>query len=106
MLMDRHVLALGGIPSKKYNFGILTAGRLFFLVFLEYLILMSAIYKDLCGKVVLITGGANGIGAAMVESFCHQGAKVYFCDSDETTGRQLAATLKEKVIFQKLNLVR
>ena len=67
---------------------------------------MSAIYKDLSDKVVLVTGGANGIGAAMVESFCHQGAKVYFCDSDETTGQQLATTLKEKVIFQKLNLVR
>jgi len=99
MLMERHVLDLGGIPWKKYNFGTFTAGRLFSSVFLDYLILMSAIYKDLSGKVVLVTGGANGIGAAMVESFCHQGAKVYFCDSDETTGQQLAATLKEKVIL-------
>ena len=66
---------------------------------------MSAIYKDLSDKVVLVTGGANGIRAAMVESFCHQGAKVYFCDSDETTGQQLATTLKEKVIFKKFNSV-
>ncbi len=67
---------------------------------------MTAIYKDLSDKIVLITGGANGIGAAMVESFCHQGAKVYFCDLDEKTGKQLAESLNGKGTFQKVNLMR
>jgi len=49
---------------------------------------MDAVYQDLSGKVVLITGGANGIGASMVESFCQQGAKVYFCDLDEAAGKK------------------
>ncbi len=67
---------------------------------------MTAIYQDLSGKVVLITGGANGIGAAMVESFARQGAKVFFCDIDENSGRQLESSLEGKVTFQKVNLMR
>ena len=30
---------------------------------------MAAIYPDLAGKVVLVTGGASGIGAAIVRAF-------------------------------------
>ena len=33
-----------------------------------------ASYDELAGRVVLITGGANGIGLAMVEAFHAQGA--------------------------------
>lgn len=67
---------------------------------------MAAVYQDLSGKVVLITGGANGIGASMVESFCEQGAKVYFCDLDETAGKELAKSLSGRAGFRKLNLER
>jgi NAD(P)-dependent dehydrogenase (short-subunit alcohol dehydrogenase family) len=31
-------------------------------------------YPDLSGRIVLLTGGANGIGAATVEAFHRQGA--------------------------------
>jgi D-xylose 1-dehydrogenase len=41
---------------------------------------MTAVYSDLQGKGILITGGASGIGAAMVRSFAGQKAKVAFLD--------------------------
>jgi D-xylose 1-dehydrogenase len=39
-----------------------------------------AIYPSLRGSRVFITGGATGIGAAMVEAFAQQGAQVAFID--------------------------
>ena len=33
---------------------------------------MSATYADLSDKVVLVTGGANGIGASLVRSFSNR----------------------------------
>ena len=49
-----------------------------------------ATYAELAGRTVLITGGANGIGQAMVEAFHVQGATVSFCDMDEAGGKRLA----------------
>ncbi|KAM4060947.1 enoyl-(Acyl carrier protein) reductase [Hirsutella rhossiliensis] len=40
----------------------------------------SAIYPSLRGKTVLISGGAEGIGASAVELFCRQGSSVVFLD--------------------------
>ena len=50
-------------------------------------------YPSLADRVVLITGGASGIGACMVEHFCAQGARVAFLDIDLEGGRALAAAL-------------
>ena len=44
---------------------------------------MPATYPDLKDKVVLVTGGAAGIGATMVEAFAAQGARVGFLDIDD-----------------------
>jgi NAD(P)-dependent dehydrogenase (short-subunit alcohol dehydrogenase family) len=50
-------------------------------------------YPSLAGKTVLITGGATGIGAAFVEHFFDQGAKVAFFDIDTEAGEALADRL-------------
>lgn len=54
----------------------------------------GARYPSLAGKRVIVTGGATGIGAALVEGFAGQGAEVAFLDIDEPSGEALAARLK------------
>ena len=39
-------------------------------------------YRNLTGRTVLVTGGATGIGASLVEHFAEQGARVGFIDID------------------------
>src|SRR5437867_2322283 len=46
------------------------------------------------GKVVLITGGAKGIGAAIVRGCCAEGAIPVIVDRDEKAGEQLQAELR------------
>ena len=50
-------------------------------------------YPSLTDRVVLITGGATGIGATMVEEFAAQAAKVAFLDIDHAAGEALAARI-------------
>lgn len=50
-------------------------------------------YPDLKGRTVLISGGATGIGRALVEAFAQQGAQTAFVDIAETEGRALAEQL-------------
>ena len=45
---------------------------------------------DLGGKVVLITGGASGIGAATARLAASDGATVVLCDVDENNGQEIA----------------
>ena len=42
-------------------------------------------------KRIFITGGANGIGKALVQAFSAEGHQVAFCDNDVNKGSQLAA---------------
>jgi D-xylose 1-dehydrogenase len=46
-------------------------------------------YTSLAGRVVLITGGASGIGAAFVRAFASQQARVAFLDLDVDAGAAL-----------------
>ena len=50
-----------------------------------------ASYPSLRGEAVIVTGGASGIGASIVEHFAAQGARVGFLDVDATAGEALAA---------------
>ncbi len=50
-------------------------------------------YPSLAGRTVFVTGGATGIGAAFVEAFHDQGARVEFVDRDTVAGRALAERL-------------
>ncbi|KAI0377901.1 3-oxoacyl-reductase [Hypomontagnella monticulosa] len=53
-----------------------------------------ATYPSLRGKTVLITGGAEGIGAASVELFCRQGSNVVFLDYSDTSAQKLLEKMK------------
>ena len=47
-----------------------------------------ASYPSLVDRTVLVTGGADGIGAALVEQFVLQGSKVAFVDINATRGAE------------------
>src|ERR1700759_554070 len=52
-----------------------------------------AIYPSLNGMPVVISGGASGIGEAIVRAFAAQGSKVGFVDLMKERGNKLAAEL-------------
>lgn len=52
-----------------------------------------AVYPSLAGTPVVISGGASGIGAALVRAFAGQGAKVGFVDIAIEPGEKLANEL-------------
>jgi NAD(P)-dependent dehydrogenase (short-subunit alcohol dehydrogenase family) len=49
--------------------------------------------RSLAGKVVAITGGGRGIGAAMARALAARGARVAVCDLDPATAEATAAAL-------------
>ncbi|MFN3668227.1 MAG: SDR family NAD(P)-dependent oxidoreductase [Brevundimonas sp.] len=58
-----------------------------------------AVYPDLSGKTVIVTGGAAGIGEAIVRAFVGQGSRVGILDVDLERGERLAAELGDAVRF-------
>lgn len=65
---------------------------------------MAAIYSDLRGRTVVVTGGAGGIGESIVRAFHAQGAKVGFLDIDTARGTKLQAELGEGTRFVACDL--
>lgn len=61
-------------------------------------------YPELKAQNILVTGGANGIGAAIVRAFCEQEARVFYCDIDTRAGGHLARELGKNVFFSKVDL--
>lgn len=53
-----------------------------------------ATYPSLRDRVVIVTGGASGIGESMVEAFAHQGAKICFLDIQDDAAAVLADRLR------------
>lgn len=59
---------------------------------------------NLAGRAVLITGGATGIGEALVRGFVAEGARVGFLDLDRNAGETLAAELGSSAAFESADL--
>ncbi|WP_413366600.1 glucose 1-dehydrogenase [Lysinibacillus sp. 3P01SB] len=58
----------------------------------------------LAGKVAIITGAAQGMGAAHAKLFAAHGAKVVLTDLNEEKGQAFAAELGENALFVKQNV--
>ncbi|XP_070562357.1 15-hydroxyprostaglandin dehydrogenase [NAD(+)]-like [Ptychodera flava] len=71
---------------------------------------VHAYNMDISGKVALVTGGANGIGKAIVEMLLRKEAKgVGIVDIDPINGQEVAASLQktfgdERVVFVKCDV--
>ncbi len=55
----------------------------------------NARYPDLAGRIVFVTGGGSGIGAAFVTAFAAQGCRVAFVDIADEPSQALVAKLGE-----------
>jgi D-xylose 1-dehydrogenase len=62
------------------------------------------LYPSLAGKVVLITGGASGIGADLVRGFVRQNCTVVFLDIQDKLGQHLAESLGERAHYRRCDL--
>jgi NAD(P)-dependent dehydrogenase (short-subunit alcohol dehydrogenase family) len=58
--------------------------------------LMDGNCRRLEGRVALVTGGAAGIGRAIVGELCREGARVMLADIDRRRGEATAAAIRER----------
>jgi NAD(P)-dependent dehydrogenase (short-subunit alcohol dehydrogenase family) len=65
---------------------------------------MGAIYSDLAGRTVFISGGGSGIGAAFVRAFAAQGCAVGFVDVADEPSQALAAALGDRVRYWRCDV--
>ena len=59
---------------------------------------------DLNNKVVIVTGGASGLGLVTCQQLARQGAKIAAFDLNEEAGQALVEELKGQAIFAKVDV--
>lgn len=59
---------------------------------------------DIAGKVAVVTGGASGIGQAIVRALANKGARVAIFDLNEEAGQAMCEELGDAVAFAKVNV--
>ena len=59
----------------------------------------------LSGKAAVVTGGASGIGRAIIETFTAEGARVVLADIQEEAGAAVAAGM-DGAVFQRTDVTR
>ena len=62
--------------------------------------------KRLKDRVVLVTGGARGIGEAISRLFVREGARVVVTDLDDAGGEAVAAGLGTRALYRRLDVRR
>ena len=55
--------------------------------------------QNLSGRLVVITGGASGIGRALASAFTDKGSRVVLADIDEEGGKEAAGDLGDALFF-------
>lgn len=61
-------------------------------------------HVDFVGKVAIVTGGASGIGAALVRIIVESHGKVVIADLNETMGAELAQELGKAALFVRADV--
>lgn len=64
----------------------------------------SVRFESLKGNRVFVTGGATGIGAAIVKAFCEQDARVAFVDVDAEASAKLAQSLDGRAWWRQCDV--
>jgi NAD(P)-dependent dehydrogenase (short-subunit alcohol dehydrogenase family) len=61
-------------------------------------------HSSLDGEIAIVTGGARGIGQAVVEVFVTHGASVVFCDLDSDLGVSVEQQLGDRAKFVRADV--